>query len=118
MITDVIAPRRANWHEWTYSYRTGARYVRRWQRDVRYGASRYMGSTIREEILKCFEQYVHLCSGLGEGLMIDVVRRYYSLHPERARGVYTIDRFGVPRTVPTEAIAAERLARRDSPKTR
>jgi hypothetical protein len=85
---DIIAPRRAYWRDYVYDWRSDARRLRQWQREVRYGASRFMSSTLKEEIIKCFEQYVHLCSGLGENMMHDIVRQYYEKHPLRARPQY------------------------------
>lgn len=42
-----------------------------------------MSGSIREEIIKCFEQYVHLCAGLGEGVQREIVAAYFRRHPER-----------------------------------
>lgn len=79
---DEIGPRREYWSDHDYYRGLRARHRRV---TARYGAGLFMSETIQQEIIKAFEQRVHLCSGLGEELMIEIVQKYFRDHPQRAK---------------------------------
>lgn len=83
MIDEKIAPRRPYWADYLYDSRLNTRHLRQWRRQIGYGEARFMSGSIREEFIKCFEQYVHLTSGLGEAMQHEVVSRYFRMHPDR-----------------------------------
>lgn len=86
---DLIARRPVSWRDFWYYDGLRARNRRQWRRFLGIGATELFGERIEEEIVKAFERHVHQCSGLGEHVMHEIVRRYWGTHPgERLNDYY------------------------------
>jgi len=116
MISEVIGPRRPDWRDWRYNQGASARYLRLYRREIGYGrAFDYMSATIKEEIIKCFQQWVHLSSGIGEVEMHEIVHRYFELHPDRRNIHLDLEPQSLPymhRTVDRGTYTRQRIAPR------